>query len=54
MRFKDRSEAGKKLALALEKYRDQPAIVYGLPRGGVVWRGNRPGLAPTVGSDHSS
>ena len=36
MRFKDRSEAGKKLALALEKYRDQPAIVYGLPRGGVV------------------
>ena len=36
MRFKDRSEAGKQLALALEKYRDQPAIVYGLPRGGVV------------------
>lgn len=36
MRFKDRSEAGKQLALALEKYRDQPAVVYGLPRGGVV------------------
>ena len=36
MRFKDRSEAGKQLALALEKYRHQPAVVYGLPRGGVV------------------
>lgn len=36
MRFKDRTEAGKKLALALEKYKDQPGIVYPLPRGGVV------------------
>jgi putative phosphoribosyl transferase len=36
MRFKDRTEAGKKLAQALEKYRDQPAVVYALPRGGVV------------------
>src|SRR5512144_2446213 len=36
MRFKDRSEAGKQLALALEKYRDQRAVVSGRPRGGVV------------------
>ncbi|MFO1432266.1 MAG: phosphoribosyltransferase family protein [Candidatus Competibacteraceae bacterium] len=36
MRFKDRSEAGKQLAVALEKYCAQPAVVYGLPRGGVV------------------
>jgi putative phosphoribosyl transferase len=36
MRFKDRSEAGRKLAAMLEKYRDQPGIVYPLPRGGVV------------------
>ena len=36
MRFKDRSEAGQQLALALEKYRDRPAVVYALPRGGVV------------------
>ena len=36
MRFKDRTEAGKKLAQALDMYRDQPAVVYALPRGGVV------------------
>ena len=36
MRFKDRSEAGKQLAQALEKYRGQGSIVYPLPRGGVV------------------
>lgn len=36
MIFEDRVEAGRKLALALEKYRGQDGIVYGLPRGGVV------------------
>jgi len=36
MRFKDRTEAGKMLAGALAKYRDQDGIVYPLPRGGVV------------------
>lgn len=36
MRFKDRSEAGKKLAQALDKYQGQEGIVYPLPRGGVV------------------
>jgi predicted phosphoribosyltransferase len=36
MQFRNRSEAGKKLAQALEKYRDQPGIIYPLPRGGVV------------------
>jgi predicted phosphoribosyltransferase len=36
MRFRDRTEAGEKLAQALEKYRNQPGIIYPLPRGGVV------------------
>ncbi len=37
MIFKDRHEAGLKLAAKLEKYRDQPqTIVMGLARGGVV------------------
>jgi len=37
MIFKDRSEAGLKLAAKLEKYRAQPqAVVVGLARGGVV------------------
>jgi predicted phosphoribosyltransferase len=36
MQFRNRSEAGKKLAQALEKYRHQPGIIYPLPRGGVV------------------
>src|SRR5579862_7221325 len=37
MIFKDRSEAGLKLAAQLEKYRAQPqAVVVGLARGGVV------------------
>lgn len=35
MRFRDRTEAGQRLAEALSKYRDQPGIVYPLPRGGV-------------------
>ncbi|MBN1376004.1 MAG: phosphoribosyltransferase [Dehalococcoidia bacterium] len=34
--FKDRNEAGKLLAFALDKYRDQNAVVLGIPRGGVV------------------
>lgn len=36
MRFKDRREAGEKLAAALERYRYTDAVVYALPRGGVV------------------
>jgi putative phosphoribosyl transferase len=36
MRFYDRAEAGKKLADALGKYKGQPAVIYALPRGGVV------------------
>jgi len=36
MRFKNRAEAGKKLAHALRKYRGKNVVVYGLPRGGVV------------------
>lgn len=34
--FKDRVEAGEKLAEALEKYQDKNTVIYGLPRGGVV------------------
>jgi putative phosphoribosyl transferase len=34
--FKDRVDAGKKLATALEKYRDEDIVVLGIPRGGVV------------------
>jgi putative phosphoribosyl transferase len=35
--FKDRKEAGKQLAQALEKYKNQPeAVVVGLARGGVI------------------
>ncbi|MDB5166601.1 MAG: phosphoribosyl transferase [Candidatus Saccharibacteria bacterium] len=33
--FKDRKQAGRLLAQALEKYKDGDAIVYALPRGGV-------------------
>lgn len=36
MYFKDRSDAGKKLAKVLEQYREARPIVYALPRGGVV------------------
>jgi predicted phosphoribosyltransferase len=35
MPFKDRSEAGQKLALALAKYKDQQPVVLALPRGGL-------------------
>ncbi|MEK9156478.1 MAG: phosphoribosyltransferase family protein [Patescibacteria group bacterium] len=34
--FKNRQEAGKKLAEKLEKYRGEEAVVYALPRGGAV------------------
>jgi predicted phosphoribosyltransferase len=36
MRFRDRADAGKKLAQALKKYEGQNGVVYALPRGGVV------------------
>jgi len=36
MRFKDRRDAGRRLAAALDKYRDQSGIVFPLPRGGVT------------------
>ena len=35
MVFTDRSDAGKRLAVALEGYRDERPIVLALPRGGV-------------------
>jgi putative phosphoribosyl transferase len=36
MRFRNRTEAGRLLAKALDKYRGEPCVVYALPRGGVV------------------
>jgi predicted phosphoribosyltransferase len=36
MPFKDRSEAGRKLAATLIKYRDQHPVILALPRGGVL------------------
>ena len=36
MRFRDRTDAGQKLAKLLEKYKNRPGIVYPLPRGGVA------------------
>lgn len=35
VRFRDRVEAGRKLAALLVKYKNQGAVVYALPRGGV-------------------
>lgn len=35
MRFKNRDEAGRQLAVALSKYKGRDAIVYAMPRGGV-------------------
>ncbi len=35
MSFKDRSEAGKRLAKALKRYADQRPVILALPRGGV-------------------
>lgn len=36
MFFKNRFDAGQKLAQALKKYQHQPVLLYALPRGGVV------------------
>jgi len=36
MLFKNREDAGKQLAAALEKYRGEDIVVFALPRGGVV------------------
>lgn len=36
MHFRDRKEAGQKLADALTEYKDADTVVYALPRGGVV------------------
>ncbi len=36
MRFRDRTDAGKKLAQALKTYQGRDGVVYALPRGGVV------------------
>ncbi len=36
MLFKDRADAGKRLAEKLAKYKGADAVVYALPRGGVV------------------
>lgn len=36
MTFSDRVQAGKLLVKALEKYKSKDAVIYGLPRGGVV------------------
>jgi orotate phosphoribosyltransferase-like protein len=35
MRFRDRSDAGQKLASRLQFLRDEDVVVLGLPRGGV-------------------
>ena len=35
MPFKDRSEAGSRLAQALARYKDQQPVILALPRGGV-------------------
>jgi len=35
VRFRDRVEAGRRLAELLKKYKDQQPVVYALPRGGV-------------------
>ena len=34
--FKDRIEAGEKLAQKLEKYKNKDAVILGIPRGGIV------------------
>lgn len=34
--FRNRAEAGKKLSIALSKYRGEEAVIFALPRGGVV------------------
>jgi predicted phosphoribosyltransferase len=37
MLFKNRSEAGKVLAVALDGFKGQDSVVYALPRGGWSW-----------------
>lgn len=36
MRFRDRTEAGRRLAEALSKYQGEEGVIYPLPRGGIV------------------
>ncbi|MBI4239829.1 hypothetical protein HY620_02495 [Candidatus Uhrbacteria bacterium] len=36
MKFKNRADAGHELALTLQQYAKQMAVVYAIPRGGVV------------------
>ena len=36
MRFRDRADAGRKLAARLAGYRDRQPVVLALPRGGVI------------------
>jgi len=35
MSFRNRSEAGRKLAARLKRYKDQQPVILALPRGGV-------------------
>jgi putative phosphoribosyl transferase len=46
MPFKDRADAGRKLAVALAGYKDQHPVILALPRGGV------PVAAEVAGSTH--
>jgi predicted phosphoribosyltransferase len=36
MAFQDREDAGKRLAMALDSFKDKGVVVYAIPRGGVV------------------
>lgn len=49
MKFKDRKEAGRKLAEKLKSYQDQDAVVYSLPRGGTVLGAE---IAKTLNTSH--
>ena len=37
MPFKNRSDAGRKLAKALASYKEQQPVILALPRGGLRW-----------------